>query len=106
MASPYEQDLSKIRGALHIAQLAKSNYQILQQHRPLVDAVRFALGLLDRMRPGDETLKNTAIMFRMGHTKVRFGDRYEYVVTDKHAVRAALDRIDDLFGPFDDSSHP
>lgn len=104
MTTPYEQDLTTIRRALNAGADAKSNYEILQQHRPLVDAIRFALGLLDRMRPGDEALRNTVLMFRMAYRLVKFdGGRIEYLLVDKGAAQSALARIDQLMGPFDES---
>lgn len=103
MAHPNAQDLARLRSVLDSAQQAKTNYEILQQYRPLVDAIRYALGLLERIRPGDEALMNTVLMFRLGHRRVVLaGGRVEYLVVDRHAVRASLARIDELLGPFDD----
>lgn len=70
MANTFQRDLQQLRGVLHLAERARSNYEILQQHRPLVDAIRRALAMLDRPHPADIPMQMAITAALQG---VRFG---------------------------------
>ena len=98
MATPFEQDIAAIRQVLHLAESARGAPAQLMQHRPLVDAIKRALALLQRPHPHDEPLRFAVLALL---TACRPGESGTWYVHDAAMHRFAMDQLARLYGPIE-----
>lgn len=98
MATPFEQDVEAIRAALYLAELARGAPAQLMQYRPLVDAIKRALALLQKPHPHDEPLRFAVLALL---TSSRRGDSGTWYVHDAGMHRFAMDQLARIYGPIE-----
>lgn len=98
MATPFEQDIAAIRNVLYLAEAARGAPAQLLQHRPLVDAIKLALALLEKPHPHDEPLRFAVLALL---TACRRGDSGNWYVRDAVMHRFAMDQLAKMYGPIE-----